>query len=657
MTYAWEPPISRQESSSSSGLKLIAVIIILLVIIAGGIVAIFNMDILDTSGETSDVRIAVIDSGVNADFTLQNRIVSARSFVSPLYGYDETDTSTSDSNPTQGGQSVPHGTIVASTVIENSPNAVIVNAKVVASDGTATSLALIAAIYWAVEENCSIINLSIGSTPAYGDPMKEAVDYAFSNGILVVASAGNENSAGVAGTSISSPSVFPNAIAVAALDQDGMPADYSSRGPTGQRYMKPNIAAAGYAETSSATYFGTSFAAPRVAAACAELISYSEQNNLRYTPGSIMAALFEGADAYEAPSFVIGAGILNLEGAKNVIASATKISGLPEITHIHPEALPLSFERLFLGDSYGFNLLVYNSESLDYDISVNSDNESIFSLESTVRINQTGMVHFEVDIPVESIGISATIEFHSDVSSASLGIQFAPEEPDARIAFDISHTTWEMDTVYGQFKELYMELTSNQISVTEIRNSSLNNYDYLSQFDAVFLLDPCVWDVNYTNPSNPNIFSLPYNPEEIEAYEQYYKEGGGLFVTGFANGSTDVESLNAFLSWSGFSIGYESIVGGGDPAIVTNTNAHPVTSGVASFAYSGAAVQFNSSAQSLADYGAHSLIGAMERTGGGRIIVTGTNYFVDNWALTGNYGSSSDDILSLKIALWLTGIL
>jgi hypothetical protein len=657
MSYAWEPPISRQESGSSSGLKLIAVIIILLVIIAGGVIAIFNMDLFDTSEQTGDVRVAVVDSGVNADFTIQNRIVAARSFISPLYGYEETDTSTSDSNPTQGGQSVPHGTIVASTVIENSPNAVIVNAKVVASDGTATSLALIAAIYWAVEENCSVINLSIGSTPSYGDPMKEAVDFAFSRGVLVVASAGNENSAGVAGTSISSPSVFPNAIAVAALDQNGMPADYSSRGPTGQRYMKPDIAAAGYAETSSATYFGTSFAAPRVAAACAELISYSEENDLRYTPGSVMAALFQGAEAYDAPSFVIGAGILDVDGARNVIDSATKTAGLPQITHIHPDALPLSFERLFLGDSYEFNLLVYNSGFSEYDVTISSNNESIFFVEPTVNINQTGTVRFSMEIPVDSNGITASIELESPASSASLNIQISPEEPDARIAFDISHTTWEMDTVYGQFKELYIHLTSNQISVTEIRNSSLNTYSYLSQFDAVFLLDPCVWDVNYTNPSNPNIFSLPYSPQEMEAYEEYYRNGGGVFVTGFSNQSSDVESLNDFLSWSGFSVGYESVVGGGDPAIITNTNAHPVTSGVASFAYSGAAVQFNSSAQSLADYGVYSLIGAMESAGGGRIIVTGTNYFIDNWALTGNYGSSSDDALSLKIALWLTDLL
>ncbi|TFG13226.1 hypothetical protein EU537_07015 [Candidatus Thorarchaeota archaeon] len=657
MSYAWEPPISRQQSNSSSGLKLIAVIVILLVIIAGGIIVIFNMNPFGTSTETADVRVAVVDSGVNADFTTQNRIVSAKSFISPLYGYDETDTSTSDSNPSQGGQSVPHGTIVASTVIENSPNAVIVNAKVVASDGTATSLALIAAIYWAVEENCSVINLSIGSTPSYGDPMKEAVDYAFSKGVLVVASAGNENSAGVAGTSISSPSVFPNAIAVAALDQNGYPADYSSRGPTAQRYMKPDIAAAGYAETSSATYFGTSFAAPRVAAACAELISYSEANDLLYTPGSIMAALFQGAEPYDAPSFVVGSGILDLDGAKSIIDSATRISDLPQITHIHPETLPLSFEQLFRGDSYEFNLLVYNSDSMEYEITVNSDNESIFSLDPIVRINQSGIVRFAMEVPLDSTEITATVELDSDVSSASLDIHISPDEPDARIAFDISHTTWEMDTVYGQFKELYIELTSNQISVTEIRNSSLNTYDYLSEFDAVFLLDPCVWDVNYTNPSNPSIFSLPYSAQEIEAYEQYYRDGGGVFVTGFSNESTDVDSLNAFLSWSGFSIGYETVVGGGDPAIITNTNSHPVTSGVASFAYSGAAVQFNSSAQSLADYGVHSLIGAMETTGGGRIIVTGTNYFIDNWALTGNYGSSSDDTLSLKIALWLSGIL
>ncbi|MCK4484800.1 MAG: S8 family serine peptidase, partial [Candidatus Thorarchaeota archaeon] len=164
MSNYWEPDIGPKESSSSSGIKILAVIIVLMLVIAGGVIVIFRMIPLTTP--PSGVRVAVLDTGIDIDFALQGRVVSQKSFITVENGYDMNDDSTADSKP----DTIPHGTLVAKTLVSDSESAMIVNARVLDLDGSATVMGILAAIRWAVEENCSVINLSLGSTPSFGDP-------------------------------------------------------------------------------------------------------------------------------------------------------------------------------------------------------------------------------------------------------------------------------------------------------------------------------------------------------------------------------------------------------------------------------------------------------------------------------------------------------
>ncbi|MFX1578716.1 MAG: S8 family serine peptidase, partial [Promethearchaeota archaeon] len=283
MDYYWQTTSPREKRSS--GTKIIATIIILMILISSGLAFIiqFAPEII---GSGTKVRVAVLDSGIDVGFGLQTRIVAEKSFIAPQYGYDYTDATTTDATP----EDVPHGSLTASLIAET-PNTQIVNGKVIDQNGTATSIALAAAIYWAIEQNCSVISMSLGSAPVLGDPSEEAIDYAFSKGVVLVASAGNEGDSGLAGTSISSPSVFEKCLSVAALYETGQPAEFSSTGPTFSAYMKPDISANGWATFSTKRYYGTSFAAPRVAGAAAQLIGHCIDNNITYTPGAIMTAL------------------------------------------------------------------------------------------------------------------------------------------------------------------------------------------------------------------------------------------------------------------------------------------------------------------------------------------------------------------------------
>ncbi|MGY5860842.1 MAG: S8 family serine peptidase [Candidatus Thorarchaeota archaeon] len=653
MSYYWESDIGVKEPSSQSGTKILAVIIVLMLVIAGGVIVIFRMNPLATP--PSGVRVAVLDTGIDIDFALQGRIVSQRSFITVENGYGVNDESTSDSKP----EDTPHGTMVAKTVIADSASAMIVNARVLDLEGSATLVGIIAAIHWAVEENCSVINLSLGSTPSFGDPLQEIVKWAFDQGVVVVAAAGNDGQDGIAGTSIDSPGLFPYCLAAAALHTDGTPAGYSGTGPTASRYMKPDIAAPGYYQVSGATYFGTSFASPRVAGAAAELIGYCLTNNITYTPGSIMTALLMGASSMPYEEYVVGAGMLDLQASTTLVAQTSVDGNLPAISYAHPKLLPLDFETLFYGDIYQFSIQLMTSGLTDFEIDIDSDTPAVFGLPSHAIINQTGFIPLIVEIPDTGPSIyEADITFTSDAFGyTGLTVYFDVSEPAARVAFDISHAPWSIDTVYGQFKEFYITLTSNNISVTEIRNGTQTTLEILQEFDAVVVLDPCAWELNYTSPSRTEAFSIPFTEGEKAAYEAYYESGGGIFVAALSNDSLDIASVNDFLNWSGFAMGYMRIPSMGDSIEITQVESHIITAGVESFDFYGGLVTMPENATALANYSISIVLASMQDDSGGRIVVAGTNFFIDSWGMLGMYAADDDALLALKIMLWVTHLM
>jgi hypothetical protein len=654
MDYYWQTTDTRK--SSSEGRRIVAAIIILMIVISTGVVIILQGDFPGSSTSSSPVRVAVLDSGIDQDFALQGRVVEEKSFIEVQYGYDSADQAVTDANP----EGVPHGTLVAKLVAET-PNAQIVNAKVLSSEGTATTLALMAAIHWAVEQNCSVITMSLGSTPVQYDPLGETLEWAFSRGVVVVSSAGNEGEGGVAGTSISSPSVFEHAISVAALYETGEPTAFSSTGPTRSRYMKPDISAPGWVNSGGGVYYGTSFASPRVAGAAADLIGYCIMNNITYTPGTIITALLKGATPVgNYPSYVVGAGRLDVQNSRNLIIENSVDGNLPAISLIFPGELPVDFERLFLGDTYSFDIRLVTSGYTTFDVSIAGDPLIIIDIPSTIIVNQTRIFPITVEIPSSGLSsVDATITFSSTgFGSSELSLSFDVTDPVARVAFDISHTAWSIDSYYGQFREFYKELTNNDISVTEIRNSSETTLSFLQEFDSVVILDPCVFNVNETNPLNPEPFTLPFSNQEIQAYEDYYNSGGGIFVSTLSESATNISEVNDFLSWSGFSIMSSEIPSSGnEPILIENLDSHIITSGVTSFHYRGAPISIPVGGYRLANYQGVSIMGYREGPGGGKIVVTGSNYLIDNYAFLGEYGDGDDALIALRVVLWTTGLL
>ena len=242
------------------------------------------------------VTVAVIDSGVDVGHPeLAGRIVEPKSFV----GGSPRD-------------SLGHGTFVSGLIaagMDNgigiaglAPSAQLLVAKVVTPSRTIPIEAEARAIRWAVDQGAQVINMSLGGIRNPIDPSRDtysrleadAIAYAVSNGVVVVAAVGNGDYAPSTPWSYASyPAALPHVLGVSALTASGAVPKFSNRDrifndvaapgdsilsilprPMTSRY--PACSDQGYSSCGPDEYRsaqGTSFAAPQVAAAAAVLLS------------------------------------------------------------------------------------------------------------------------------------------------------------------------------------------------------------------------------------------------------------------------------------------------------------------------------------------------------------------------------------------------
>ncbi|OLF06510.1 hypothetical protein BLA60_31585 [Actinophytocola xinjiangensis] len=213
------------------------------------------------------VTVAVLDTGVDQTHPdLAGREVAEANF------------SDSPDNTDRAG----HGTHVASTVAGAgeryrgvAPGARLLDGKVLDDNGWGSDSSIITGMEWAAEHGARIVNLSLGGEDTPGiDPLEQTVNrLSAEHGMLFVTAAGNSYRP----RTIDSPASAAAALAVSAVDLDGVVADFASRGPGLDNVVKPEITAPGVDITAAApgggyeTMSGTSMAAPHVSGAAALL--------------------------------------------------------------------------------------------------------------------------------------------------------------------------------------------------------------------------------------------------------------------------------------------------------------------------------------------------------------------------------------------------
>ncbi|MBP8124959.1 MAG: S8 family serine peptidase [Caldilineaceae bacterium] len=172
-----------------------------------------------------------------------------------------------------------------------------------------------------------VVNSSWGSSDGYDETFRPDVQALRAAGILPVFSAGN---AGPTKGSISSPAGFPAALAVAAVDQERLPASFSSRGPSPWGEIKPELAAPGVNIFSSylggfALSDGTSMAAPHVTGVAALIY----QANPQLTPDQMEEILAQTATPLgsKVPNNDTGVGLVSAYAAGLRVTQSGELRG------------------------------------------------------------------------------------------------------------------------------------------------------------------------------------------------------------------------------------------------------------------------------------------------------------------------------------------
>ncbi len=234
---------------------------------------------LDLPDDLPSVTVAVIDSGICPHPELAGKVLGGYDFV-------ENDSTPQD----EAG----HGCAVAGIIAANrdglgmagiAPNARLLAYRVLNAQGQGRYSSVASAIVRAADDGAQIINLSLGGANS-SQILQDAVDYATSRGVLVIAAAGNNGS-----STVLYPAAYPNVVSVGALSPDGTQAIFSNRGKVEAWAPGVNVLSLTLSGEYS-TYSGTSFAAPNVAGLAAlelahgrslelGVVSYSGPSNVQ----------------------------------------------------------------------------------------------------------------------------------------------------------------------------------------------------------------------------------------------------------------------------------------------------------------------------------------------------------------------------------------
>lgn len=258
---------------------------------------IYAEDGSDDEVKGEKIKVAIIDSGINvsSDIDVEERknFIPGEDEVSPLY------------EDFSG-----HGTNIAGIIAakENeigitgiNPNVELYSARVLDGDNTAPVSRVVEAIEWAIEKNIDIINLSF-TTNEDSKELRDVVRKAYSEGVLMVAAAGN-------GEKVAFPAAYPEVIAVGSINSKGEVSTFSPL--NGVELVAPGelITSVDIFDTLS-THSGTSYAAPHVTAIASKLWERD-----RTVSGDYVRSVLDISANMYAPNGEIGYGLVDYEFA------------------------------------------------------------------------------------------------------------------------------------------------------------------------------------------------------------------------------------------------------------------------------------------------------------------------------------------------------
>jgi subtilisin family serine protease len=218
-------------------------------------------ELLAARGDGAGVRVAVIDSGVDASHpALAGRVEKSVEVRRAGDGWAIAESEPADP--------AGHGTACAGIVLRLAPAARIWSVRMLGETTRGAGAALLAALDWAIDAGAHVINVSLGTRNAdLAEPLRARIDRAYRARAIVVAAA--SNLPGVR----SLPSIFSSLVAVdsAAFDD---PERFTFRFGAETELEAPGIyVRAPWPGGGEKIVTGTSFACPHVSGHVARLLS------------------------------------------------------------------------------------------------------------------------------------------------------------------------------------------------------------------------------------------------------------------------------------------------------------------------------------------------------------------------------------------------
>jgi thermitase len=252
-----------------------------------------GLEVIGATGDRSawgqGVTVAVIDSGITSHPSLTSVKITHYDLVN-------------DGSTFNG-----HGTAMASLIAGNDPNVggvspavKLLDIRVADTNGVSNTALVSSAIIKATDLGARIINISLGANGA-SPVLDEAVRYAQSRNVVIVAAAGNEQL-----STLSMPAGIPGVLSVGAVDANGTQAYFSNSG-AGLTLVAPGVGiVSGYAENRFVIGSGTSQATAITSGVVAYLLGRG------YYGANIIPLLTRTAEPLQAPTTAVGAGLIQV---------------------------------------------------------------------------------------------------------------------------------------------------------------------------------------------------------------------------------------------------------------------------------------------------------------------------------------------------------
>jgi subtilisin family serine protease len=223
----------------------------------------------------ASVTIAIVDTGIQSDHP----------DIAANYAPGGYDWVNDDSNPYDDHGHGTHCAGIAAAVMDNGEGIAgvaqvsVMAEKVLDFFGFGTDWTVAQGITHAADNGADVISMSLGGYQ-YSQTVEDACEYAWDEGCVLIAAAGNDNQCGV-----SYPARFDSVICVGAIDENDDRCDFpgwwgSNWGPEMELVAPGHEILSTIPSNSYESYDGTSMAAPHVAGVAALLLSkYPTLNN------------------------------------------------------------------------------------------------------------------------------------------------------------------------------------------------------------------------------------------------------------------------------------------------------------------------------------------------------------------------------------------